>query len=154
TDWGVRLRRRHGVGVAHHRSPISRPKQDHPIGRSWTPKDRVRLDDYDRAEPPLLPRPLGADPSFPQMAGVSFSGLDDRTVDVHTPPSRRAARARHTACTCAKLRSGTNVGGTMRALHVFMLAVLAGWPAAAGAQTADKIFLNGKIVTVDDRFTI
>src|SRR5262245_9060865 len=88
------------------------------------------------------------------MAGVSFSGLDDRTVEVQTPPSRRAARARHTACTCAKLRSGTNVGGTMRALHVFMLAVLAGWPAAAGAQPADKIFLHGKVVTVDDRFTI
>src|SRR5215208_4932602 len=42
----------------------------------------------------------------------------------------------------------------MRALHVLILAVLAGWPAAAGAQTAEKIFVNGKIVTVDDRFTI
>jgi predicted amidohydrolase YtcJ len=44
----------------------------------------------------------------------------------------------------------------MPAIHVFalILAVLAGWPAAAGAQTADKIFVNGKIVTVDDRFTV
>jgi len=44
----------------------------------------------------------------------------------------------------------------MRALCFFLslVAVLAGWPAAAGAQTAEKIFVNGKIVTVDDRFTI
>jgi predicted amidohydrolase YtcJ len=42
----------------------------------------------------------------------------------------------------------------MRALHMLILAILVGWPAAAGAQTADKILVNGKIVTVDDRFTI
>ena len=44
----------------------------------------------------------------------------------------------------------------MRALCFFvsLVAVLAGWPAAPGAQTAEKIFVNGKIVTVDDRFTI
>src|SRR5262245_13527677 len=42
----------------------------------------------------------------------------------------------------------------MRILFASIVAALAGWSAAAGAQTADKIFLNGKIVTVDDRFAI
>jgi predicted amidohydrolase YtcJ len=32
--------------------------------------------------------------------------------------------------------------------------LLAGWSAAAAAQSADQILLNGKVVTVDDRFTI
>jgi predicted amidohydrolase YtcJ len=42
----------------------------------------------------------------------------------------------------------------MRAFRVLSLVVLAGWHCPAQAQPADKIFTNGKIVTVDDRFTI
>jgi predicted amidohydrolase YtcJ len=41
----------------------------------------------------------------------------------------------------------------MRVLFALLFVVLAGWPSAQ-AQPADKIFTNGKIVTVDDRFTI
>jgi predicted amidohydrolase YtcJ len=39
-------------------------------------------------------------------------------------------------------------------LRALVLCLLAGWSAAAAAQSADKILLNGKIVTVDDRFSI
>jgi predicted amidohydrolase YtcJ len=42
----------------------------------------------------------------------------------------------------------------MRAFRVLSLVLLAGWHCPAAAQPADKIFTNGKIVTVDDRFTI
>ena len=41
----------------------------------------------------------------------------------------------------------------MRAILALLFVVLAGW-SSAQAQTADKILTNGKIVTVDDRFTI
>ena len=41
-----------------------------------------------------------------------------------------------------------------RVFAALSLAVLAGWMTGATAQPADKILLNGKIVTVDDRFTI
>ena len=41
----------------------------------------------------------------------------------------------------------------MRALAALLLVLLTGLPSAR-AQTADKIFINGKIVTVDDRFTV
>jgi predicted amidohydrolase YtcJ len=41
----------------------------------------------------------------------------------------------------------------MRVLLALLFVLLAGWPSAQ-AQTADKILVNGKIVTVDDRFTI
>jgi predicted amidohydrolase YtcJ len=39
-------------------------------------------------------------------------------------------------------------------LRALIACLLAGWTAAATAQSADKILLNGRIVTVDDRFTI
>jgi len=39
-------------------------------------------------------------------------------------------------------------------LRALIACLLAGWSAAAAAQQADKILLNGKIVTVDDRFTV
>jgi predicted amidohydrolase YtcJ len=39
-------------------------------------------------------------------------------------------------------------------LRALVICLFAGWSAAAAAQSADKILLNGKIVTVDDRFTI
>jgi predicted amidohydrolase YtcJ len=39
-------------------------------------------------------------------------------------------------------------------LRALVVCLLAGWSAGAAAQSADKILLNGKIVTVDDRFTI
>jgi hypothetical protein len=41
----------------------------------------------------------------------------------------------------------------MRALAALLLVLLTGLPSAR-AQTADKIFTNGKIVTVDGRFTV
>jgi len=41
-----------------------------------------------------------------------------------------------------------------RVFAALSLAVLAGWMTGATAQPADKILLNGKIVTVDDRFTV
>src|SRR5215213_3264143 len=70
---------------------------------------------------------------------------------------QRAARARDTQRASALSSAAEPIwGNVMRALYFFvsLVAVLAGWPAAAGAQTAEKIFVNGKIVTVDDRFTI
>jgi predicted amidohydrolase YtcJ len=39
-------------------------------------------------------------------------------------------------------------------LRALVVCLLAGWSAAAAAQSADKILLNGKILTVDDRFAI
>ena len=39
-------------------------------------------------------------------------------------------------------------------VRLVLVAVIAGWSAAAWAETADLVLTNAKIVTVDDRFTI
>jgi predicted amidohydrolase YtcJ len=41
-----------------------------------------------------------------------------------------------------------------RVVTALSFALLTGWVTGATAQTAEKILLNGKILTVDDRFTI
>src|SRR5215510_8558306 len=41
-----------------------------------------------------------------------------------------------------------------RVFAALSLALLAGWITGAKAQPADKVLLNGKVITVDDRFTI
>src|SRR5262245_1918203 len=74
------------------------------------------------------------------------------------PPTRSAAWSR------ADVRSAprddaANPGGGSNMLAWLSRAVLlalavAAAPAAAQAQAADTVLLNGKIVTVDDRFTI
>src|SRR5712692_3050772 len=48
-----------------------------------------------------------------------------------------------------------NVRSTMRSIiRCVIVAVAAVYSALAGAQTADLVLVNGKVVTVDDRFTI
>src|SRR6266851_5713428 len=57
----------------------------------------------------------------------------------------------------ANMLESDNVTGmrvTMFVIRAFVVAVLALGSMPAFAQTADKVLINGKIVTVDDRFTI
>jgi predicted amidohydrolase YtcJ len=49
--------------------------------------------------------------------------------------------------------SGAKVKSIIKACAAIIL-LTALWPAVAAAQTADLILMNGKVITVDDRFTI
>src|ERR1043166_116309 len=72
-----------------------------------------------------------------------------RTSEIGTLASRRGRLRQKGAH--QRRRGGNMRSSTIRAAFACLLAVAS---AAASAQTADTVLVNGKVVTVDDRFTI